>query len=558
MPLRAPGPDRLDGPTTALPGAEPVPTAAERVSRILLARSPLGALVRWVARLPVSVHAKLLTAFLLVVALFFAMGAASVRITTGIARQTLQIDEAHRRVDASRRIEHALAMQMNFTAMALLLRDETTIASVLRENNRFNSTLAQIEQAAQPEERDIIERIRLNQDAVMTAVADIANLIRDGRIDAAMAMQLSNGYPLYLAIEKLVRQVVALEEAKMAALRRSVDAANRQALYLLTGFLGASMGLALLLGFVISWSFIVPVREAHRVLGQVATGDFSPTIDVPNRDEFGLLAARLNHMTRELGKLYGEQREAARQLGALNVQLQEASQAKSAFLASMSHELRTPMNAILGFTELVLDGVYGDPPPELAGPLRDIQTNAQHLLRLINDVLDLSKIEAGRMELSVGEYAAADLVAMVHSSLRSLAADKGLEFVTSVSEGLPVAVGDSKRIVQCLLNLAGNALKFTPSGRVEIRVRRQGDDLLYQVADTGIGIPPEQVDGLFTEFRQADPTVAQEFGGTGLGLSITRRFVELHGGRIWVETDRGRGSTFSFTIPLLVEKAASA
>jgi signal transduction histidine kinase len=541
------GPDVPSSASAAPPRAD---TLSDRLRRGLLVRTPLGGLVRWVARVPVSVHTKLLTAFLLVTALFFAMGAVSFRIITGIARQSVLLDEAHGRIDSSRQIEHALAMQLNFTAMALLLRDENTIANVLRENNRFNTTLAQIEEAAPPEERDIIGRIRLHQDVVMTTVADIANLIRDDRFDAAMALQLSNGFPLYAEIEKLVRQVVALEEEKMAGLRASVAATNQRAVVLLTGFLGTSMLLALLLGFVISWSFILPVREAHRVLGEVGGGDFTATIDVPNRDEFGLLAARLNDMTRELGKLYDEQAQTARQLGTLNVQLQQASQAKSAFLANMSHELRTPMNAILGFTELLLDGVYGDAPPDLVQPLRDIQTNGRHLLRLINAVLDLAKIEAGRMELSVADYTVTDVVALVHSSLRSLAAEKGLAFVTSVPDGLPTAFGDAGRITQCLMNLAGNALKFTAHGRVEIAVEQTGESLRYRVSDTGIGIPPEQLTDLFTEFRQADATVAQEFGGTGLGLSITKKFVELHGGLIWVESQPGSGSTFFFTVPL--------
>jgi signal transduction histidine kinase len=545
----------MAGSTAAFPLGDRL---SDRVSRVLLARTPLGPLVRWVARLPVSVHTKLLGAFLLVVVLVFAMGAVSFQISAGIARQSVLLDEAHGRIDSSRRIEHALAMQMHYTAMALLLRDENTIANVLRENNRFNTTLAQIEQAAASAERDLIERIRANQEAVMTTVADIANLIRDGRIEAAMALHFSNGYPLYSAIETLVGRVVTLEEAKMAELRQSVAAANRRAVVLLASFLGASMLLALLLGFAISWSFIVPVREAHRVLGQVATGDFTPTIAVPNRDEFGLLATRMNDMTRELGKLYEEQRQTARQLSTLNTELQQASRAKSAFLANMSHELRTPMNAILGFTELLLDGVYGDLPSTLVEPLRDIQTNGRHLLRLINEVLDLSKIEAGRMELSLAEYTVSDVVALVHSSLRSLAAEKGLEFVATAEDGLPPAFGDAGRITQCLMNLAGNALKFTPQGRVEIRVERQAEWLLYRVSDTGIGIAPDQRADLFTEFRQVDPTVAREFGGTGLGLSISKKFVELHGGRIWVESEPGKGSTFFFTLPLRVEASRSA
>jgi signal transduction histidine kinase len=173
-------------------------------------------------------------------------------------------------------------------------------------------------------------------------------------------------------------------------------------------------------------------------------------------------------------------------------------------------------------------------------------------------VLDLSKIEAGHMELALGEYVVEDIVTTVKGSLRSLAATKGLDLVTTVVPDLPLGVGDGKRITQCLMNLAGNALKFTREGRVEIRAALEGEHLRFAVADTGIGIPADQIDGIFEEFRQADATVSRDFGGTGLGLSITRKLVELHGGRIWVESVPGQGSTFSFSIPLRVAKEAAA
>ena len=191
-------------------------------------------------------------------------------------------------------------------------------------------------------------------------------------------------------------------------------------------------------------------------------------------------------------------------------------------------------------------------------PLTDIQQSGKHLLRVINDVLDLSKIEAGRMQLVLGEYAVADTVAAVRASLASLAMEKGLEFVTSVSEDLPLAYGDSKRIVQCLTNLAGNALKFTQKGRVEIGAESVNGELRFRVSDTGIGIPGERIRGLFAEFQQADATISRDFGGTGLGLSITKRFVEMHGGRVWAESEVGQGSTFFFTIPLRAEGGRSS
>jgi signal transduction histidine kinase len=239
-------------------------------------------------------------------------------------------------------------------------------------------------------------------------------------------------------------------------------------------------------------------------------------------------------------------------------QLEAASQHKSEFLANMSHELRTPLNGILGFNEMILDDIYGEVPAELREPLTEIQNSGRHLLRLINNVLDLSKIEAGRMELALGDYAVQDTVAQVRASLHSLAADKGLEFVTAVPADLPLAHGDAGRITQCLTNLAGNAIKFTRQGRVEIAVELQGELLVYRVSDTGIGIAPDRIGTLFTEFRQADATIASEFGGSGLGLSITRKFAEMHGGRVWVESEVGKGSTFFLAVPLRLRGGAPA
>jgi signal transduction histidine kinase len=214
------------------------------------------------------------------------------------------------------------------------------------------------------------------------------------------------------------------------------------------------------------------------------------------------------------------------------------------------------MNAILGFTEMLRDGLYGDVPEGLKEPLDDIQTNGRHLLGLINDVLDLSKIEAGRMDLALGEYSVQDVVESVRVSLRSLAAERGLEFAVRVPPDLPIACGDAKRLTQCLMNLAGNALKFTRQGKVEITVESRDDRLVYRVTDTGIGIPKDELDRVFDEFRQVDSAVTRQFGGTGLGLSITKRFIEMHGGSVGVESEPGAGSTFWFTVPLRVSASS--
>jgi GAF domain-containing protein len=239
-----------------------------------------------------------------------------------------------------------------------------------------------------------------------------------------------------------------------------------------------------------------------------------------------------------------------REIQEKSAQLETASRHKSQFLASMSHELRTPLNAILGFNEMLLDQVYGELSEDVKAPLENMQASGKHLLRLINNVLDLAKIEAGRMELALSDYSVQDTVESVRSTLRPLAESKGLELLATVPQDLPLAYGDPGRITQCLMNLAGNSLKFTQAGKVEIAVALKDGTLVYRVADTGIGIPPDKIGSLFTEFKQTDATIASEYGGTGLGLSITKKFIEMHGGRIWVESEPGTGSTFTFEVPL--------
>ena len=516
-----------------------------------LLRTPLGALVRWVAGVRSTVQRKLLAAFLGIAFLVLAMGAFSVYTMRGMSRQSELLDQAHQRLDWSQQIHHSLAMQMHLTAMALLVRDEKALASILRENNRFNEALAHLESAVEESEKVVIQKIRTGQEEAMTLVADIANLVRDGKIDAATRLHGTREDPLYRSIDALVAEVVQKENARMVGLRESLRATNQRSLLVIGSAAAIAVLLALAGGFVISWALIQPVHAAHGFLDELSAGRFGGSVTVQNRDEFGALAEQLTATSQELARLDEEQRRAARELGALNARLEQASKAKSEFLANMSHELRTPLNAILGFTEMLTAGLYGPLPGEFGEPLADIQTNGKHLLRLINDVLDLSKIEAGRMELALSEYSASDVVTSVRASLRSLAEEKGLHFKVAVDDGLPeIVYGDPKRVTQCLFNLAGNALKFTKQGGVTIRAARDGDSVRYSVTDTGIGIPEDQLGAVFAEFRQVDATITREFGGTGLGLSITKKFVEMHGGRIWVESRLNQGSTFHFTIPI--------
>jgi signal transduction histidine kinase len=235
-------------------------------------------------------------------------------------------------------------------------------------------------------------------------------------------------------------------------------------------------------------------------------------------------------------------------------QLEEASQHKSQFLANMSHELRTPLNAILGYTELMADGAYGEPSEKMFGILQRLEANGKHLLGLINDVLDLSKIEAGQLVLELSDYCIRDIAQTVRSTLEPLAADKKLAFKLDLSPGLPPGHGDGRRLTQVLINLVGNAIKFTDAGEVAIKAEANNGSFHVSVRDTGPGISAADQTKLFHEFQQADNAITRKKGGTGLGLAISKRIIEMHGGKIWVESQLGQGSTFTFTLPVIVER----
>ena len=230
-------------------------------------------------------------------------------------------------------------------------------------------------------------------------------------------------------------------------------------------------------------------------------------------------------------------------------QLEVASQHKSQFLANMSHELRTPLNAILGYTELMADGAYGEPSEKMMGVLKRLESNGKHLLGLINDVLDLSKIEAGQLVLELSDYSVQDIAQTVRSTLEPLAADKKLAFKVEVAPQLPPGHGDGRRLTQVLINLVGNAIKFTDAGEVAIKAEANNGSFYVSVRDTGPGISAADQAKLFQEFQQADNAITKKKGGTGLGLAISKRIIEMHGGKIWVESQVGKGSTFSFTTP---------
>jgi signal transduction histidine kinase len=294
----------------------------------------------------------------------------------------------------------------------------------------------------------------------------------------------------------------------------------------------------------------LPLLHEDRLLGGLTvsrrvTGEFPP-------DVVALLTAfaAQSAIALQNARLY-------RELEAKSRELEVASRHKSQFLANMSHELRTPLNAILGCGEMLSDGIYGELPAAVRDVLGRVDASGRHLLGLINDVLDLSRIEAGQLALTLADYSMEEVVQSVVASVEALATAKGLVLAVDLAPDLPTGRGDQRRLGQVLLNLVGNAIKFTDEGGIGVQVTAPGGAFEVSVRDTGPGIAPADQERIFEEFQQADTATTRPRGGTGLGLAIARRIVALHGGRLWVESVPGEGATFRFTVPVQVERQAA-
>jgi signal transduction histidine kinase len=287
----------------------------------------------------------------------------------------------------------------------------------------------------------------------------------------------------------------------------------------------------------------VPLLLDRKIMGALTvyrrqTGTFAPEVEnllrtFATQSTLAIQNARLFREIQEKGQ-----------------QLELASKYKSQFLASMSHELRTPMNAVLGYTHMLSMNVYGELPEKVRDVHQRIDKSGRHLLGLINDVLDFSKIEAGQLTLTINPFSIKDVMLAVVAGTQSLAAEKKLPLKVTAADDLPAVSGDERRIAQVLLNLLGNAIKFTDAGEICIQAAAVNGELVVSVADTGPGIRATDLKNIFEEFRQAEGSLAQRKGGTGLGLAIAKKIVELHGGKIWAESEVGKGSKFTFTLPL--------
>jgi signal transduction histidine kinase len=514
-------------------------------------------LVRAVGRVPAGVHVKLLVAFvgtaLLVVVLgvlgLRLLGQANERVETLGTLQVRAFGYGKLRSDAGN-VRGLLAERVGgdfdkvFTDQNKkeLDKEELEAAGLLIDGAIFSAAKRirastfpdQLGFTPPPEDRRDLSRIRDKGDELARKLEVVVDLDKT----APRRAESLRGEAELLAIDLdgLAAELANTTTARADALIAQNASAYEHSRNLFIGVAAGAIVLALMLGFVLSWSVIGPIQSIDSRLAAIASGDFSGHVNVTNRDELGALAANVNRMNDELQRLYKA--------------LETTSQHKSDFLANMSHELRTPLNAIIGFSQVLREGMVGEVSQKQVEYLDDILSSGNHLLALINDVLDLSKVEAGQVELQVAPFSLQDALERGVSMVREQATTEDVQVTLHKNGGLDVVSGDERRIRQVIFNLLSNAVKFTPSGGlVEITAARVNGEMRVSVADSGPGIAAEDLDRIFQEFQQTEAGARQR-EGTGLGLALSKRFIEMHGGRIWCESEVGKGSTFEFTLPL--------
>ncbi len=339
-----------------------------------------------------------------------------------------------------------------------------------------------------------------------------------------------------------------------------IEAAIWRTALLLVAFLLLAVATSVLL----ARRLVRPIESIQVAAAKIGSGALDQRIEVSSHDELGSLADEFNRMAEQLGESYAdlerkveertrELATALRELDEKSRQLEATSLHKSEFLANMSHELRTPLNAIIGFSQVLRERLFGDLNEKQAEYVDDVLASGHHLLSLINDVLDLSKVEAGQVELDVAPFSLREALESGVVMVRERAVDDGIRVTLASVPEIDLVAGDERRIRQVIFNLLTNAVKFTPAGgTVDVIATRHNGEVRVAVADTGPGIALEDRERIFEEFQQTDAGIEQG-EGTGLGLALSKRLVELHGGRIWVDGEPGSGSTFTFTLPVAKE-----
>ncbi|MEP6681410.1 MAG: ATP-binding protein [Chloroflexota bacterium] len=499
-----------------------------------------------VARIDASVHRKLLFGFLIGALLLVGMAILSLVVIGRMNDRVVELNRLHEKATSGQQMLYLVSAERHDRALALLTRDDMHNTEMADAQASFAALLDAMGQGDSADAA-LVRNVTAANDDFTASSARVLALYRSGDIAAATKAHIDDEHMTADVLEERVRDLIGSIDQQMGQAQAAFASDRGFLTTMVIGLSAISVAVAMVLGYFLSWAFILPVRKMERALAGITAGDLAQHVDVPNRDELGALARGLNVTSERLAKLFDDERALTEQLSVTNASLARASEAKSRFLASVSHELRTPMNAILGFTDALLAGVDGPLNDDQQASLGWVQRGGRDLLGLINEILDLSKIEAGKLTVEPEPFDPRELVEAVVAQHRSLAVQKGIRLAWHDAGAPAEVVLDRQRVRQILVNLVGNALKFTRQGEVDLETGGASDSEFHvAVRDTGPGIAAEQHEAIFEEFRQAEGTSP----GTGLGLAISRRLARVMGGEITLESEPGRGSVFHVKLPL--------
>jgi len=488
-------------------------------------------LPRLVARAPATINQKLLAAFLSIVVLLIMVGAVGLQVLSGVNRRAEEAVTLQRKIAAYRQLQHDTTAQLYSVASALLVPDAPTLEATVRQLNQFGYDFDRLQFVAK-DEVELLAEVRKEYDQFIHVVARVVELIRAGRVREGRALQAAQAGPLADRMERITNQLVNRAEADMVASIEASHAAHLASQGIILGFGVGSIVLALVLGYAISWSLIRPVKQMEARFDEMASGDFSRRVEVPNRDELGNLAANLNRMNDELGRLY-------RQLEAANL-------AKSRFLAAASHDLRQPLHALNLFVAQLRTETD---QAERNRVTAQIDAAVTAMNDLFNALLDISKLDAGALAPDVTDFPVAHILQRIERTFAPAALEKGLR-LRMVPSGAWVS-SDPILLERILLNLVSNAIRYTDRGGVVVGCRRGGGELRAEVWDSGIGIPEDQREKIFGEFYQLGASERGNRGGLGLGLAIVDRLCRLLDHRLELASTPGRGSRFAVSLPMV-------
>jgi signal transduction histidine kinase len=500
-------------------------------------------LPRWVAGVNATIYTKLLAAFLLIAVLLLSAAAVGLNALTEMQHRAEEMVQLQRKIAAYRQLSHNTIAQLYSVSFAILQPDVRRLEATLRQLKQFGYDLDRLQFLAQ-DEIEVAGRVRNDFEAFIKLVTQAVELIREGRHEEGRKLQLSVATPLADRLERLTNELVNKAEADLVGgIESANEAYSRSRLTVIVCAIISGV-LALALGYAISWTLLGPIRAMETRMGEIAKGDFSQNVAIPNRDELGALAGGLNQMSEQLGRLYS-QVEAARE------HAERANLDKSRFLAAASHDLRQPMHALnlwVGNLRVAID--RGD-MASVRRAAETIEDSCKSMSASFNAILDLSRLEAGGVKPEIADIDLSPLIQQIHGEFEPLARQKNLELRLRLSQRGPVFIrSDLVLLGRSLRNLVSNAVKYTQTGGVVLGAIVRHDAVEIAVWDTGIGIPAEFQTDIFSEFYQVAIRGQSHSQGMGLGLAIVRRSIEVLGGhRLDFYSREGRGSRFSIITP---------